>query len=466
MRTLPIVLGMTLAAGAATTDIDSAIRRDMTRDHVPGLSLAVVRGGRIVKTGAYGYANLEWQTPVTVDTKFEIASISKMFAGAAARILIEENRLDPEDQLTKYFEGMPESWAGMKVRHLITMSSGLPEDFGGETIPYDADVIKPDDDASLLRSFFTLKMPGRVGERFVYSSANYAMIGMIVSKVAGVPFARFVQERIFTPAGMTDSSYIDNAAIVPRRADGYRREQNGDLKKGRYLGQYLHSRPDDGVLTTARDLARWAIALEGGKILRDPQPLWTPTRADSGRALDYAYGWIADTWLGHRRAEHAGGYRTGFHTYLARYPDDDLTVIVLTNCDFSAVRNYVNLVARAYIPGVPDPAAESAKPDADPAATQRLAAAMQGLARGTLDESVLHADAVDPIGVDEVADFLKGAGPFTYAGRGRLKEGALSMHGRALVDYETLKTQIGKNTYYLTLYRDAAGKVAYLEPTN
>ncbi|HWK09867.1 MAG TPA: serine hydrolase domain-containing protein, partial [Vicinamibacterales bacterium] len=115
---------------ATHANLDAAIRTLMGTERVPGLSFAVVRGGRIVRTGSYGFANLEWKTPVSVHTKFEIASISKMFAGAAARILIEDGKLDPESPVGAYFHGIPDSWRGMKVRHLITMSSGLPEDFG------------------------------------------------------------------------------------------------------------------------------------------------------------------------------------------------------------------------------------------------------------------------------------------------------------------------------------------------
>src|SRR5689334_3815326 len=282
-RLLPLGVVAALGLAAATDTLDQKIRTEMAQDHVPGLSLAVVRHGRIARTGAFGYANLEWKTPVGVDTKFEVASISKMFAGAAARILIEAGTLQVDDDVSKYFVAIPESWRGMKVRHLVTMSSGLPEDFASDLIPYNQDVTTPFDDQSMLRAFFSLKPASAIGERFVYSSPNYAMLGMIVSKISGRPFAEFVREHIFEPAGMTDSSYIENSAIVANRADGYRRTDGGALRKGWYLGQYLHSRPDDGVLTTARDLAKWLIALEQRKIVREPERLWEATVADSQR---------------------------------------------------------------------------------------------------------------------------------------------------------------------------------------
>ena len=465
-RVLGAAFVVCVAAAPGPADLNAALRSRIAEDHVPGLAFAVVQGGRIVRTGAYGLANLEWKQPVSIHTRFEIASISKMFAGAAARMLIEDGKLDPEDSVASYFHGVPDAWREMKVRHLITMSSGLPEDFASDLIPYDQDVVTPYDDASMLRAFFALKMTAPVGDRFVYSSPDYAMLGMIVANVAKQPFAQFVRERIFRPAGMTESSIIDNGAVVPERADGYRRTPAGEIRKGWYLGQYLHSRPDDGVLTTAGDLARWLIALDGRRIVRAPEKLWEPVTSDTGRPLDYAYGWIQDTWLGHRREEHSGGYRTGFHTFIARYPDDGIGVVVLTNCDFSPIRDYVDLIARRYIPNVPDPGAEMKSRDADPADTQQSIQALRSLIGGSIDGALMHPDAVEPVGLDEIAGFLKVADGFRYAGRAQLHGRGLTMHGHPLVSYVTLAMDLHGRTQFVTLYRDASNKIAYLEPTN
>lgn len=465
MRTAAVLVLFVLPLVAAPDRLDRDIQQMMERERVPGLSFAVVQHDRTVREGVYGFANLEWRARVTPDTKFEIASISKMFAGAAARILIEEGKLDPEDPVSRFIPATPQSWEGMKVRHLITMSSGLPEDFASDLIPYDQDVIEPADEPSMLRGFFALKMAAPVGHRFVYSSPNYAMLGMIVAKVSGVPYQQFVRERIFVPAGMTDTSFIDNSAIVAHRASGYRRTETGELRQGWYLGQYLHSRPDDGVLTTADDLAKWLIAIDRRKIVRAPEALWNSPVSDTGRPLDYSYGWVTDTWLGHRRQEHSGGYRTGFHTFIARYPDDDVGIAVLTNCDFSEVRDYVNMLARTYIPNASDPAAETQKTDARPAETQKAIAALQSLREGHVDETSMYVDALEPVGLEEVRTFLKGAGPFGYAGRSILNH-ALRMHGHDLAGYETLRTVIDGHATYITLYLDASGRIAYLELTN
>jgi CubicO group peptidase (beta-lactamase class C family) len=458
-RLLLLLLFVPLFARA--DDLDVAIENQMRQDGVPGLTFAVVRNGEIVRMGAYGLGNLEWQARATDDTRFEVASVSKMIAGAAIRILIEENKVDPETPVNRYLEGLPSSWSTMKVRHLITMSSGLPEDFGSAAIPYNAEVCTPADDTSLIKEFTTLpKKP--TGGQFSYSSANYAMLGMIVAKVSGKSYPQFLQDRIFTPAGMTQSSVIDNSAIVSQRAEGYRRAK-GEVKRGWFLGQYLHSRPDDAVLTTSRDLAKFVIALEHRLVVKGPDKMWSYPKSDTGHFLDYAYGWIDSTWLGHRRLEHAGGYRTGFHTFVARFPDDALSVVVLTNCDFSAVRDYVGLITRAYIRDVPDPAVEATKPDSDAETTAHLVGVINEIVKRQLNSEAMYSDAIEPIGLEEVSQFLAHAAPFRYAGRGRVH---LKMHDHEIVDYETLRTEIDGRAFFLTLYRDASRKVARIELTN
>jgi D-alanyl-D-alanine carboxypeptidase len=451
----------TVVPVTSADDFDRAIEAEIARQQVPGLALAVMREGRIVRVGAYGYGDLEWRARTTPDTRFEIASMSKMFTGAAARILIDEGRLDPEAPVTRYFDGLPERWSGMKVRHLLTMSTGLPEDWGADLIPYDADVTTAFDDASMVRAFTRLEPVAPIGTEFHYSSPGYAMLGMIVSRVAGRPLPEFVADRVLKPAGMGQSSFIDNFEIVPERARGYRKA-GGQLKKGWYLGQYLHARPDTGMLSTAGDLARWVIALRGGAIVKDSRTLWEGSTADSGRPLDYSYGWFLGTILGHRVAGHGGRYRTGFRSTLQTFLDDDVTVVVLANCDCANVDALAVMAARSVLPDLPDPAAPN-QPDGDPSATASVIAALRSVAAGRIDAQAMTPDALEPLSLAEAAGFLKQVGPLGFAARGRVR-GSLLVHGHRLVDYVTLEFG-GPERHLLTVYRDDQGRIAYVEPT-
>jgi len=460
-RVLALAAASAFAGLARADDLDREIEAEMSRQQVPGLTLAVVRGGRVVRTGAYGYGDLEWRAAATPDTRFEIASMSKMFTGAAARILVEEGRLDPEMPIHKWFDGLPVSWDGMKVRHLLTMSTGLPEDWGGELIPYDADVVTTYDDASMLRAFTTLKPAAPPGTEFHYSSPGYAMLGMIVTKIAGTSLPRFVRDRIFAPAGMERSSFVDNVEVVPERAQGYRRAE-GKVVKGWHLGQYLHARPDVGILSTAPDLARWVVALDAGRIVKEPARLWDGATADSGRHLDYSYGWMTSTALGHRVAGHGGRYRTGFRSTIQAWLDDDLAFVVLANADWVDVDRFSLMVARAYLPGLPSPEAERSRPDSERALTAAAIRALRAVREGRIDASLMTSDALEPLAVEEAAAFLEQVEAYGYAGRGRPPR-PLVVHGHRLVDYTTLALQMKPDVSFLTLYRDEAGKFACVE---
>ena len=322
----------------------------------------------------------------------------------------------------------------------------------------------PYDDASMVRAFTTLKMEAPVGTEFHYSSPGYSMLGMIVSRLAGQSLPEFVAARVFKPADMRQSSFLDNFEIVPERAQGYRLAE-GRIRKGWYVGQYLHARPDVGILSTAGDLARWVIALREGRIVKDPDRLWEGSTADSGRPLDYSYGWSVETLLGRRLIKHGGRYRTGFRAMLDMFPDDDLSVIVLANCDCANADTFASTVARFYLPDLPSPEIESTKPDPDAALTASVIAALKAVAEGHMEAGTMAPDALEPITVAEASGFLKQMESFAFAGRGRLRGTGLVVHGHRLVDYVTIKLHGKPGSHFLTAYRDEAGRIAYMEFT-
>jgi len=220
-----------------------------------------------------------------------------------------------------------------------------------------------------------------------------------------------------------------------------------------------------GILSTAGDLARWVIAVREGRIVKDPDRLWEGSTADSGRALDYSYGWSVETLLGRRLIKHGGRYRTGFRATLDMFPDDDLSVIVLANCDCANADTFASTIARFYLPDLPSPEIESTKPDPDAALTASVIAALKAIAEGHIDAGTMAPDALEPTTVSEASGFLKQIESFGFAGRGHLRGAGLVVHGHHLVDYVTIKLQGKPGTHFLTAYRDEAGRIAYLELT-
>jgi hypothetical protein len=209
-------------------------------------------------------------------------------------------------------------------------------------------------------------------------------------------------------------------------------------------------------------MGKWIIALEQHKIVKDPQKLWEGSVAESGKYLDYSYGWEIGTFLGHRRFSHSGGYRTGFHTFIARYPDDDLSIIALSNCDFSDIRNYIFSATLHYLKNISNPIA-AAKKDDDPQETEKLGSLLRSLAQGKMDPTLAYEDAFDPYGVAGLQDFLKTLQSTNFAGRSKISP--IHIHNRTLVDYETLKIKIEDGEFYVTFYRDDQKKIAYVEFT-
>jgi CubicO group peptidase (beta-lactamase class C family) len=447
-----ILVGALTSAHAA--DLDAKLKAELARQRVPALSVVVVRHGKIVKLSSYGVANVEWQAAATNQTRYEIASMSKMYIGLAVRMLADEGKLDVEDLVSKYLPDVPEGFQKMRIRHLLTMSTGLPEDWGGPLIPYDEDVGTVFDDASMLRAFGWLESAAPLGFEFHYSGPGYAMLGMIVTRITGAPFTRFVEERIFRPAGMKSSSYLEPWTIVPQRAQGYRLDHD-KLVLGRHVASYLHARADVGILSTAEDLASFVIALQNGKLVKDPERLWQPVVSDAGHALDYDYGWMTGIRDGRRARFHPGGYRTGFTTITVVLPDDDLTVVALTNGNFSSADRFAKIVIDDFLTD----AWPAARPlgSADEA---RLLVALQGLGKGTVDPEVFSPDALEPNSLAEVTKALRNVKAWKIEARYDLAKRPASIHGHSLVAFLVARSEsIG-----LQLYQDASGKIVYVAP--
>jgi D-alanyl-D-alanine carboxypeptidase len=433
--------------------LDGELTKAMQADHVPGLSVAVVKNGRVVKLASYGVASVEHRAKVTPATRFEIASMSKMFIATAIRILADEGKLDLEDPVSKYFDHLPATWKAMRVRHLVAMSAGLPEDWD---LMCWCDVRDEYDDKSMLDAFIKLKLLSPIGERFHYNSPGYAMLGMIVTKITGKPFQDFVAQRVFAPAGLTETSYNDPTSVIVERADGYRFDRDAKaVKRGFYVAPYMHARADVGILTTPRDLAKWIVAVEAGKVVKDPERLFASFSSDDGKHdLRYGYGWISTLMAGRRAFLHTGGFRTGFSSFIVRAPDERLTMIMTMNCA-GCGHAAVSKVLAHYLQ---KPAGTAKDPDA--AATTQLIKALQDAAAGKGVASTFAADALTGIG--HLLPALKDA-PLTFKARHDLRAAKVTWHGQALADYVTLRVKLPDDELGLELYRDDQGVVRDVE---
>lgn len=296
----------------------------------PGAAIMVVRDGTMAGSAYVGLADVERRIPIGPRTAFDIASVSKQFTAMLAMMLHEEGRLDYDTPVVRFLPELSRFGGRMTVRHLLTHTAGLPDYYeplariggaGGWVSNREAL-------AFLARQGDALFPPG---DRFQYSDAGYEMLALVLEKAAGQPFADLVRRKIFEPLGMRDTRLRDRPDVaVPNRARGYTRQGERLVPDAPHPLDCLAG--SGAINTTLDDLYRWDQALAHDRLVRRAtlDEALQPMRLNDGSDSDYAFGWFLEEDHGHRRLEHPGSW-LGFKAFIARYPDDRLTVVLLSN---------------------------------------------------------------------------------------------------------------------------------------
>lgn len=344
---LAFLLAWTTAFVSSADVVDDYVQTQMGKQHIPGLALAVVTNGVVLKTAAYGLANVELGVPVRTDTVFQIQSVTKTFTATAVMMLVEEGKLGLDDMLSKHLEGLPKTWDGITVRHLLTHTSGIKDFINEPTVDLRKD-LTPEDVVESLRKL-PLNFPS--GEKYVYSNTGYHLLGMIIRKITGKYWDDFLRERILQPLGMNDTRVISWTEIITNRASGYGWDE-GRLRNGSFIAPTILGYAGGGLRSTVLDLAKWDAALTTEKLLKRStlEQMWRPAKLNDGKDSSYGFGWGVATERGHRLISHTGSHSTGFKSALARFVDDKLTVIVLTNQRAAEQMAIAKGVAGFYIP--------------------------------------------------------------------------------------------------------------------
>lgn len=336
--------------------VDQAVQAELEHQKIPGVSLGVMRGGRIIKAKGYGLANVELAVPVTPRSIFQTGSVGKQFTATAVMMLVEQGRVGLDDSIAKYFPEAPSAWKGVTVRHLLTHTSGIP-DYGGEESTMSKGVLdfrRDYTEDELVRTFAAMPMDFAPGEQFRYSNTGYVLLGVLIHRVTGEFYGDFLQQRIFRPLGMTSTRIISEADIVPDRSSGYRLV-NGQLRNQEWVAPTLNTTADGALYTNVLDLAKWDAALYTEKLLKRASldQMWTPVRLNGGKTYPYGFGWRIASVNGHRLLGHGGAWQ-GFTMSISRYVDDRLTIVVFTNLDENNSRpeDIAARVAAIYLPGL------------------------------------------------------------------------------------------------------------------
>jgi CubicO group peptidase (beta-lactamase class C family) len=331
--------------------IDQYIKAEMVEQKIPGISLAVLRNGRIVLLKSYGLANVEHQVSVKPETIFQSGSIGKQFTATAVMMLVEEGKLSLDDKITKFFPDAPPAWSNITIRHLLNHTSGMGD------YPAEIELKRDYTEEELLSIFKKTPLDFEPGTRWNYSNVGYVTLGILIHKVTGKFYGDFLQERIFRPLGMTTARVISEADIVPNRAAGYRLV-NGALKNQEWVSPSTNTTADGSLYFSILDLAKWDAALYDDKPLKQNtlNQIWTQTTLKGGRQKPYGFGWHTNVLHGRRVVFHGGAWQ-GFKSSIIRFLDDKLTIIFFANSwetnDFKLTRGLVSIFYPQFaLPGV------------------------------------------------------------------------------------------------------------------
>jgi CubicO group peptidase (beta-lactamase class C family) len=300
-------------------------------------AVLVAQGDRVLFRQAYGLADRETGTPVQLNSRFRLASVSKQFTAAAILRLQDEGMLSVEDALCRWIQPCPEAWAAIRLRHLLSHTAGVPDLMAQAN--WGRRRVTPTTLADLTTASSFYRLQFEPGTKIRYSNAGYNLLAAVVEAASGVRFNAWLQANFFTPLGMHDTGYDGSGTLVMGYADlagGITPQPNANVSVITGAG---------ALYSTVDDLLVWNRALHGGGLLtdqsyadmiRDHGPADAPLERGRPRR-DWGYGLFANT-LGDRvtpgfpdrQIYHTGSW-SGFRNMVVHQPDEDVTVIVLSN---------------------------------------------------------------------------------------------------------------------------------------
>jgi CubicO group peptidase (beta-lactamase class C family) len=315
---------------AISVSIDDYIQSKMEKLHLPSVSIAVIQEGNVVKKQSYGLANIEHSIKASPDTVYQLGSLTKQFTAIAIMMLVSDGKLSLEDKIVDILPDLPTAWKDVNVRHLLNHTSGIKSYTSTET--FEQTLRKDYTHQEIIDLVANEPMEFAPGANQEYNNTGFFLLGMIIEKVTDKTYNAFLTKRIFQPLGMTQTRLNDLQDIIPNRAQGYKWEEN-TIRHDEFVSP-TQPFSAGALVSTINDMIKWDAALRTDKILPKSvlEEMWTPTKLNNGGVAPLGFGWNAENINEHRLISHGGGIQ-GFRTFIARFVDDKLTVIVLINAN-------------------------------------------------------------------------------------------------------------------------------------
>jgi CubicO group peptidase (beta-lactamase class C family) len=383
-RLLPAAaLALTILPSTPTRadEIDDIVMNDMQARHIPGLALAVVQNGAVVKTSAYGLADVDKNTAVYPDTMFEIGPLTRQITATAVMPLVEKGKVGLDDKISKYIDNTPDAWADVTVRHLLTQTSGIKD--CDEVTPVAERMKKGLTVDQTLALIWKLPLDFTAGTQWESSNTNYLLLGKIIEKASGTVYGEYISKNILQPTDMKSTHLANPKAAFPGLALGYTLGDSGAPKLS--MAATASSEWSAGsLIVSAGDMGKWDAALDGGKLVSadSVDEMLKPTKPNGDGGIECAMGVTFRHPQGHNIAEN-GGATMGFMSHYLRDIDDHLEIIVLTNDATVDPMPLSHRILEFYVPTIaPDPMAEKEQTVDD-----YCKGILQKLVDGKLDES-------------------------------------------------------------------------------
>jgi CubicO group peptidase (beta-lactamase class C family) len=363
--------------------IDQIAIRSLQDQAVGGISLAVVRNGRVVYSRGYGLSSVELQQTMRDVSLFQVGSISKEFTAAVVLSLVDDGKLTLDTPLAKFVPDFPRA-KDITIRDLLSMRSGIPDytDQPG----FDKAAFTPTTPDAIIARVKQLPLDFDPGTQWEYSNTNYVLLGMVIEKADGTSYVDELFTKIVKPLNMLVTTYGNAGASSPDMATGYILQ--GDRMRPDKPWDLDWAFSAGGIVSNVLDLAVWDTALLKGKVISDAdlRQMWSQTVLNDGTSVPYGFGWTIESLYGHREIDTNGGL-PGYNGRNATFPNDSFDVVVLGNSQAFDAGPIVRQIFAMFFP--PTPAQIAGEQAGDSAAATRSRYIFRQLQAGTLSGSQL-----------------------------------------------------------------------------
>jgi CubicO group peptidase (beta-lactamase class C family) len=355
-RTATIMILSVVVSPAADRDIGKRIDvifEEWNKTGTAGAAVAVIQAGKLIYDKGYGSANLEYEIPITAETVFHVASVSKQFTAMAVVLLEQQRKLSLDDDIRKYVPELPDYGQKITIRNLLQHTGGIRDQWQALALAgwrLD-DVITQQ---QILRVLFRQKeLNFKPGTEHLYSNGGYSLAAEIVARVSGKPFAIFCDEQMFQPIGMTRTHFHDDhRRIVPNRAYSYSKTPTGF----RSAPLNYSNVGATSLFTTALDLTKWLDNFRDPKVggRAGIDRLEEQAMLANRERIGYALGVGIGKYRGSRTISH-GGADAGYRSLVSYFPEEQLGIVILSNLASFSPGAYANKVADLFLDGKPGP---------------------------------------------------------------------------------------------------------------